>query len=79
MAALHGASKVASAWAHLRHGADWDLLPEDVLLGFPWPLAIAGGIGEPAAAYSLVFLTLAITGGGRYAADAYLFRRRVHP
>ncbi|MBZ2180599.1 MAG: DoxX family protein [Acidobacteriota bacterium] len=120
MAALHGASKVASAWAHLRHGADWDLLPEVVLLGFPWPLAfalaataaefgaalllacglftrasaaalsftmlmaaryhaIAGGIGEPAAAYSLVFLTLAITGGGRYAADAYLFRRRVHP
>jgi putative oxidoreductase len=109
MAALHGASKV-----------DWDLLPEVVLLGFPWPLAfalaataaefgaalllacglftrasaaalsftmlmaaryhaIAGGIGEPAAAYSLVFLTLAITGGGRYAADAYLFRRRVHP
>lgn len=112
MAWLHGAEKVASAWAHFRTGAEWDLLPEVVLLGFPFPLvfalaataaefgaalllaaglftrwsaaalaftmlmaaryhAIAGGIGEPAAAYCLVFTALALTGGGRYAWDQY--------
>ncbi len=31
--------------------------------------AIAGGEGEPAAAYSVVFLGLVWTGGGRYAFD----------
>jgi uncharacterized membrane protein YphA (DoxX/SURF4 family) len=117
MAVLHGAGKVAAAWAYFRHGAEWDLLPEVKLLGFPWPVvfalaataaefgaglllacglgtrwcaaalaftmlmaaryhAVAGGIGEPAAAYGLVFLSLAIAGGGRYAADAHRFRRR---
>ena len=117
MAVLHGAGKVAAAWAYFRHGVAWDLLPEVVLLGFPWPVvfalaataaefgaglllacglgtrwcaaalaftmlmaaryhALAGGLGEPAAAYGLVFLSLAIAGGGRYAADAYRFRRR---
>lgn len=114
MAWLHGAEKVAGAWVHLRTGAEWDLLPEVVLLGFPWPLAfalaaaaaefvaaillalgvytrwcaaalaftmlmaaryhaIAGGVGEPAAAYCWVFLGLVWTGGGRYAWDHYRY------
>jgi putative oxidoreductase len=115
MAWLHGAEKVAGAWAHLRTGAAWDLLPEVVLLGFPWPLgfalaataaesvaavlvglglytrwcagalaftmvmavryhSLAGGLGEPAAAYGLVYLALVCTGAGRYAGDAYRHR-----
>ena len=110
MAWLHGAEKVAGAWAYFRTGAEWDLLPEVVLLGFPWPAgfalaataaefgaaillalgvytrwcagalaftmlmaaryhAIAGGVGEPAAAYGFVFLGLVWTGGGRYSWD----------
>lgn len=112
MAWLHGAEKIGGAWAYFRTGADWDLLPETVLLGFPFPLAfslaatvaesigaillacglftryaaaalaftmlmavryhsLAGGLGEPAAAYCLVFVALACTGGGRYAWDHY--------
>ncbi len=115
MAWLHGAEKIAGAWAYLRHGAAWDLLPEVALIGFPVPVVfalaataaesgaaillgcglftrwcavalaftmlmavryhtLAGGLGEPAAAYGLVYLSLACAGGGRYAGDHY--RRR---